>query len=119
MVGAVGAVGVGCVVGISAKTGVGVEALREAMNEALGSRTQTVGGDAAILTERQREAVVEASEALGRASELAAGADETIDCADVLAFELREALDALGAVTGEVTTEDLLSQVFAKFCIGK
>ena len=46
-------------------------------------------------------------------------ATETIDCADLLAFELREALDALGSVTGEVTTEDLLAQVFANFCIGK
>jgi tRNA modification GTPase len=36
-----------------------------------------------------------------------------------VAFELREALDALGAVTGEVTTDDLLGRVFANFCIGK
>jgi tRNA modification GTPase len=50
---------------------------------------------------------------------LAETARETIDAADVLAFELREAVDALGAVTGEVTTEDLLDQVFANFCIGK
>ena len=44
---------------------------------------------------------------------------QTIDCADLLAFELRETLDALGAVTGHVTTEDLLTKVFANFCIGK
>ena len=44
---------------------------------------------------------------------------ETIDCADVLAFELREALTALGSVTGEVTTDDLLGEIFSKFCIGK
>ena len=46
-------------------------------------------------------------------------ATETVDCADLVAFELREALDALGAVTGEVTTDDLLGRVFANFCIGK
>ena len=46
-------------------------------------------------------------------------ARQTIDCADLLAFELRETLDALGAVTGDVTTEDLLTKVFANFCIGK
>jgi len=109
----------GNVVAVSAKTGGGVEHLREAMSHALGSRTQSVAGDVALLTERQREAILEASEALGRASELASGANETIDCADLLAFELREALDALGRVTGEVTTEDLLTHVFANFCIGK
>ncbi len=111
--------GIGRVVGISAKTGDGVEELREALGDALGSLTQTVGGDVAMLTERQREVVVEASGALGRAAELAGGAAETIDCADLLAFELREGLDALGLVTGEVTTEDLLSHVFANFCVGK
>lgn len=111
--------GAGAVVGISAKSGRGVDELRDAMSEALGSRTQTVGGDIALLTERQRDAIVEASAALTRAGELAATANETIDCADVLAFELREALDALGQVTGEVTTEDLLGHVFAKFCLGK
>lgn len=109
----------GSVVAVSAKTGSGVEELREAMNHALGCRTQTVAGDVALLTERQRDAIVEASEALERASMLAADANETIDCADLLAFELREALDALGLVTGEVTTEDLLAHVFANFCIGK
>ena len=58
-------------------------------------------------------------EALLARIHLIRSAQETIDCADVLAFELREALDALGTVTGAVTTEDLLGQVFAKFCIGK
>jgi tRNA modification GTPase len=107
------------VVVLSAKTGRGVEELRAAMSEALGSRTQTVAGDIALLTGRQRDAILEALAALTRASDLAESANETIDCADLLAFELREALDALGRVTGEVTTEDLLSHVFAKFCLGK
>ena len=72
-----------------------------------------------LLSERQRSAIAEAVESLKRASRLGETAVETIDCADVLAFELREALDLLGEVTGEVTTEDLLARVFAKFCIGK
>ncbi len=110
---------IGRVVAVSAKTAQGVEQLRSAISDALGSRTQTVAGDVALLTERQRDAIVDASEALRRVAELAGGANETIDCADLLAFELREALDALGLVTGEVTTEDLLSHVFANFCLGK
>ena len=39
--------------------------------------------------------------------------------ADWLAFELKEALDALGAITGKVCSEDLLKNIFSKFCIGK
>jgi tRNA modification GTPase len=50
---------------------------------------------------------------------LSESAAETVDCADLAAFELRAALDALGSVTGEVTTDDLLGRVFANFCIGK
>jgi tRNA modification GTPase len=46
-------------------------------------------------------------------------AAQTVDCADLAAFELREALDALGSVSGAVTTDDLLARVFANFCIGK
>jgi len=38
---------------------------------------------------------------------------------DLLASDLREALNALGEVTGQVSNEDLLDYVFSKFCIGK
>ena len=60
-----------------------------------------------------------ASAALDRAIEETRGIGETIDRADVIAFELREALEGLGTICGSVTTEDLLSEVFANFCIGK
>ncbi|MFB3148235.1 MAG: hypothetical protein ACE10J_06170, partial [Thermodesulfobacteriota bacterium] len=36
-----------------------------------------------------------------------------------LALDLRVALDSLGEITGEVTTEDILGRIFSKFCIGK
>jgi len=110
----------GRVVAISAKTGAGVEELREAMNEALDGQVPSVADGVTLLTQRQRDGIVEAASALGRARQLADSADETVDCdVDLLAFELREALDALGSVTGEVTTDDLLTHVFANFCIGK
>lgn len=38
---------------------------------------------------------------------------------DILALDLRRALSELGAITGEVTTEDILGQIFSRFCIGK
>jgi tRNA modification GTPase len=41
------------------------------------------------------------------------------DPSEVLALELRGALDELGAMVGEVYTDDLLDRVFSRFCIGK
>ena len=72
-----------------------------------------------LISERQVGALQDALTALKRAADLAQSAEQTADCADILAFELRDALDQLGAVSGDVATEDLLSQVFANFCIGK
>ncbi len=104
---------------VSALTEIGIEDLRRALGDALGSVVTTVMGESVLVSERQQRCVHSAGEAIQRARALTETARETIDSADVLAFELREALDALGAVTGEVTTEDLLDQVFANFCIGK
>ena len=110
---------VGPVCQVSALAGTGVEALRDTFTHALSMSETTTPAEALVLTRRQRTAVANAHEAIQRAGVLSEGATETIDCADVLAFELREALDILGAVVGDVTTEDLLHQVFANFCIGK
>lgn len=107
------------VVAVSALCGSRIEGLQNAMAQALASGLTTASAEAVVLNERQRTAIRSASEAIERGVQLAGDAVETVDCADVLAFELREALDLLGEITGEVTSEDLLSQVFARFCIGK
>jgi len=38
---------------------------------------------------------------------------------DFLAIDIRRALHHLGEITGEITTDDLLGNIFSKFCIGK
>ncbi len=114
-----GECGLGPVCPISALMGTGIDALRQAFAAALAESVNTTLGEAVFLSERQRNAIVETLDLLQRAVALSETAVETIDCADRLAFELREALEALGVITGEVTTEDLLDQVFANFCIGK
>jgi tRNA modification GTPase len=38
---------------------------------------------------------------------------------DLLALDIRYALEELGSITGEVTNEDLLDSIFTRFCIGK
>ena len=62
------------------------------------------------------------ADALRRAGESLAAALATLDREDPLDFvaiDLRDALEALGEITGETATADLLDQIFAEFCIGK
>jgi len=110
---------VGTVQAVSARTGAGIDALRAAWLDALGDVAGTTLGEAMLLSERQRSVIADACEAIRRAMKLSESAAETVDCADLTAFELREALDALGSVSGAGTTDDLLGRVFANFCIGK
>jgi tRNA modification GTPase len=59
--------------------------------------------------------------ALGEAAEALERVAESIDKIgpEVVAMELREALEALGRIVGQVSPDDLLGRIFATFCIGK
>lgn len=62
------------------------------------------------------------ADALRRAAESLTAARAALDAAtplDFVALDIRAALDALGEITGETATADLLDQIFAEFCIGK
>lgn len=75
---------------------------------------------AALLTRaRHRDAVQEASAAVGRALLLLARADGAVQVSDLVAEELRAAAQAVGTVTGRTGSEDVLDVVFSTFCIGK
>ena len=41
------------------------------------------------------------------------------DNLDIIAFKLKDAIDELGKITGETTSEDILDKIFQNFCIGK
>lgn len=104
---------------ISALHGRNLDALKHGIVDAMDAPSATVGDEVVLVTARQREAIQSALECVRRCRETAAEIDETIDQADILAFDLREALEQVGSVAGSVTTEDLLGRVFASFCIGK
>jgi len=110
---------IGPVCEISAATGDGIDECRKMLATALAMSTAPVAGDTVLVTARQRDAIVKAVAAIDRCMVEAAHIGETIDRADILALELREALEELGSVVGSVTTEDLLGRVFSSFCIGK
>ena len=103
------------VVGISAKTGEGMARLRkEVRSMVIGSHFEP--GDTVLVTRlRHKVALEKAKEALVNSVEAVAH-DLAGEC---VALDLRVALDALGQVTGAVSTEDILDQIFREFCIGK
>ncbi len=106
-----GAVGVA----ISAKTGAGIAELRAAIRaQLIGAGAETSDG-VMIMNVRHQTALDRAAEALGQAAgSVAAGM-----AAELVAVDIRAAADALGEITGAITTDEILERIFSEFCIGK
>jgi tRNA modification GTPase len=95
---------------LSARTGAGLGELRRALVS-----FEHEGGDvesAFAARERQLRALRSAREFLGRAVEI-------LEEPEIAAEELRLCQEALSEITGEVVADDILGEIFAKFCIGK
>jgi tRNA modification GTPase len=101
------------VVRLSAKTGEGIELLRQRLREMAGYEDMGEGA----FTARRRHV-----DAIRRAASHFAVGRRALDerrAGELLAEELRLAHDALGEITGKVSADDLLGQIFSSFCIGK
>ena len=98
---------------LSAKTGAGLEVLRQHLKACMGYRGASEGGFMA--RRRHLDAIGRAGEALDRARYQL----EVARAGELVAEELRLAQNALSEITGEFTSEDLLGRIFASFCIGK
>ena len=99
---------------ISAQTGEGMDGLLSAVRSAIDTR-ELYAGSAVVSSSRHREALEAAGMALSRA---AAALDADLP-ADLLSEDIREVLHHLGTITGEITTDEILGNIFSKFCIGK
>lgn len=99
---------------ISAKTGQGLDALRAKLLELAGWNP----GQESPWLARQRhvDALIAAQQHLTQASEYALQKDLVLD---LFAEELRLAHTQLGLITGQMTPDDLLGEIFSRFCIGK
>jgi len=95
---------------VSAKTGAGIDELRNKLLEAVGWRDQESG--AFMARERHLRALKLAHTHLLQAQSV-------LDGAELFAEELRLAQRALNEITGEFTPDDLLGEIFSRFCIGK
>jgi tRNA modification GTPase len=100
----------GASIHLSAKTGAGMELLRAELLAVAGWQQ----GAEDLFMARERHLV-----ALRRAAEHVAGAGEQFSRPELFAEELRQAQEQLNSITGEFAADDLLGEIFSRFCIGK
>ena len=100
---------------VSAATGAGLRALEQAMATAILGGAAGEPGQPLIDSERQRDLLQRALAAVARFRRARAAGTS----ADLLAADLTDALDALGEITGEVSSAEILERMFASFCVGK
>ena len=98
---------------ISAKTGLGLDALRQHLKACMGYQGNVEGGFMA--RRRHLEAINHADEHLQLAREQL----EVYAAGELVAEELRLAQEYLSEITGQFTSDDLLGRIFSSFCIGK
>ena len=98
---------------ISAKTGLGVEDLKQHLKDIMGYQGNTEGGFMA--RRRHLEAIDRAEEHLLEGKIQL----EEYKAGELLAEELRLTQQHLSEITGEFTSDDLLGRIFSSFCIGK
>jgi tRNA modification GTPase len=92
-----------------------LQPLRDRLAETVAESLSRADASMIVTNQRHRQHLQSARDAIERARQaLGAGVS-----GDLLALDLRDALHELGAITGQITNEDVLGQIFSQFCIGK
>lgn len=99
---------------LSAKTGEGIRALVAALSRSVDA-TAAYRGEAIVTNQRHYHALCEALTALDAALD---GLQHGLT-SELLSEDIRAAINHLGEITGEITSDDILQNIFSKFCIGK
>lgn len=97
---------------ISAKTGLGIDKLLDTLAS---SCSPDSGSELLVTNARHAEALRASAEALDK---VASGLELQLPT-DLLAEDLRDAISHLGTITGEISTDEVLGEIFGRFCIGK
>ncbi len=101
-------------IGISAKYGSGVEELLAAIRATVDT-SDILKGETVVSNGRHYDALIRSLAPLQRARTSLSEGIPT----DLVAQDIREVLSTIGEITGEVTSGDILAEIFSKFCIGK
>jgi tRNA modification GTPase len=99
---------------LSAKTGTGVEHLKDKLLSFVNTGALR-NNDTIVTNSRHYDALLKAFEEVNKVKQ---GLDSGLS-GDLLAIDIRQALYHFGEITGEITNDDLLGNIFANFCIGK
>jgi tRNA modification GTPase len=100
---------------VSAKTGLGVETVKAVLRAQLVSGGLDTVDGVTVTNVRHRDALRRARESLSQAL-------ESVQCGmagELISIDVRAAADALGEITGVITTDEILGRIFSEFCIGK
>ncbi len=99
---------------VSALNGDGIDFLKKGLCKVV--LKETIAESSVVVTNsRHRDALSRSHRSLGLALETLRSGKS----GEFVALDLRAGLNALGEITGEITTEDVLNNIFSKFCIGK
>ena len=98
---------------VSAKTGKGLKELESTIGRILLGGAKNATDQGIVTRMHQRDSLRRAAESLERTLANYGASPE------FLSIDLRDALDAIGEITGETTPEDVLDRIFSSFCIGK
>ncbi|MFA7275026.1 MAG: tRNA uridine-5-carboxymethylaminomethyl(34) synthesis GTPase MnmE [Crocinitomicaceae bacterium] len=102
------------IVSVSAKFGFGIEAMKETLVETVVADFD-IANETIVSNVRHYDALLRTQADLEKAKY----ALETNVTGDFVALDLRQAMYHLGTITGQISEDDLLANIFAKFCIGK
>ena len=100
---------------ISAKTAFGIDTVKSALRAQLVSKGFEAAESVTVTNVRHRDALRRAGESLGQAF-------ESVQCGmagELVSIDVRAAADALGEITGAITTDEILGRIFSEFCVGK
>ena len=103
------------IIKISALKNIGIDLLYKKISELFNLNQINLDNDVLITNIRQKEFINKAIENVKKAK-------ETIDknmTSDIVAIFIKDILEDLGSITGEFVTEDIINEIFSKFCLGK
>ena len=103
------------IIEISAKNGYGIDVLEEKIKEMFYRENISFNTEVYITNARHKAALMQAENSLNKVME----SIESMMPEDFYSIDLMDAYEALGRITGETMGEDLVNEIFSKFCMGK
>jgi tRNA modification GTPase len=104
-------------IAVSAIRGENIKSVKSSIERHLQDIPAGCSAEAIALTTRQRQALADAVESITQADQISR--QTRSDQTEIVAFYLREAIDHLGGISGQIVPDDILGMIFSRFCIGK